>query len=149
MNIAICFHSDKYKQYVDALTTAMYEPPEEHYDVEACRAQGEEDGLVFAEPEELRYDPVRLMQDITRSMTLRFYDYLIPNSISREDLLNDEDPVLVLLTHLLIQVEKVYPKAHVIGFHPVNLKGQMMVVLQMPPELRKDGDLSDLTIYHF
>lgn len=148
MNIAICFYSDKYKQFVDALTTAMYEPPED-YDVEACRAQGEVDGFLFVEPEGPIYDPVRLMQDITRSMTLRFYDYLIPNSISREDLLKDEDPVLRLLTELLIQVEKVYPKAHVIGFHPVNLKGQMMVVLQMPPEFQKDGDLSDLTIYHF
>ncbi|ARV77213.1 hypothetical protein FDI21_gp042 [Pseudomonas phage Noxifer] len=147
MNVAICFHSEAYKQYVDALTTAMYEVPEEHYDVEACREQGEEDGFVFVEPTEPTYDPVRLLQDITRSMTLRFYDYLVPNSIDREELLNDDDAMLRLLTELLIQVEKIYPDAHVIGFHPVNLKGQMMVVLQMQKPV--GGQLSDVTIYHF
>jgi len=149
MNIAICFHSDKYKEYVDALTTAMYEPPEDHYDVEACREQGEIDGFVFVEAEEPVFDPVRLLQDIARNMTLRFYDYLIPNSIDRDDLLKDEDPILRLLTELLIHIEKAYPTADVIGFYPVNLKGQMMVVLDIPPEDRTDGDLSNITVYHF
>lgn len=147
MNIAICFYSEHFKNYVDALTTAMYEVSEEDYDVEACQQKGEEDGLVFAVEAGPIYDPVRLLQDITRNMTIRFYDYLVPNSIDRTELLNDEDATLRLLTQLLIQVEKIYPNAHVIGFHPVNLKGQMMVVLQM--QKPEGGQLSDVTIYHF
>ncbi len=108
MNVAINFRSDDYRLYVEQLVDSIYE------DTEAS------------------YDDTRLLQDITHNLFTRFYDYVIPNNITREDLLNDEDPVIVLLVRMMIHIEKIYPTATPIGFFPVNLSGRMLVVLHIP-----------------
>ena len=83
MNVAINFRSADYASFIEARVEALY-------------ADTDAD-----------YDGVRMLQDIARDMTIRFYDYIVPNTITREDLLEDEDPVLVLLTQLLIHMAKI------------------------------------------
>jgi hypothetical protein len=108
MNIAINFYSADYAKFVEERVEEVYR------DTDA------------------EYNGVRLLQGIAHDMTIRFYDYLVPNTISREDLLEDEDPVLVLLTRLMILLEKTYPTASVIGFYPVDLKGHVLGVIHVP-----------------
>lgn len=108
MNIAINFYSADYARFVEERVEDIYQ------DTDSV------------------YDGIRLLQGIARDMTLRFFDYVVPNTISREDLLEDDDPVLVLLTRLMILLEKSYPTASVIGFYPVDLKGHILGVIHVP-----------------
>lgn len=108
MNVAINFYSQDYARFVEDRIDSIFE------DTEAV------------------YDGSRFLQDISRDLGIRFYDYIIPNTITREDLLEDSDPVLVVLTKMIIYMECLYPGAHVIGFQPVDLKGRMLAVLQVP-----------------
>lgn len=108
MNIAINFCSEAYRRFVNERLESIFEDTDSDY------------------------DGVRFLQDIARDMTIRFYDYLMPNNITLDELADDEDPVLALLANLMLQLKKVCPNVVVIGFYPVDLKGHVIAVIQSP-----------------
>lgn len=108
MNIAITFHSEEYLEYIEERVNTEYS-----------------DTL-------LDYNGVRLLQDIARDLVNVFHETIVPNSVNRVDLLDDDDAMVRLLGQLLCRVEKFYTEAIVIGFYPIDLKGNMLVILNLP-----------------
>lgn len=108
MNIAINFYSGVYHRFVHDRLESIFE----------------DTGDV--------YDGVRFLQDIARDMTIRFFDYVMPNNITLEELVEDEDAVLAMLANLMVHIGKIYPGVTVIGFYPLDLKGHVIAVIQSP-----------------
>jgi hypothetical protein len=108
MNIAINFYSETYRRFVHDRLESIFE------DTAAD------------------YDGIRILQDIAHDMTIRFFDYLMPNNITLEELVDDEDAVLALLASLMLYIRKIYPGVVVIGFYPLDLKGHVIAVIQSP-----------------
>jgi hypothetical protein len=108
MNIAINFYSEPYRRFVNERLESIFEDTD------------------------VDYDGIRFLQDIARDMTIRFFDYLMPNNITLDELATDDDAVIAMLANLMIHIGKIYPGVVVIGFYPVDLKGHVIAVIQSP-----------------
>lgn len=108
MNVAIQFHSEDYFKFVEESINSTFEDTDHDYS-----------GALF-----LR----KLIVDIHDA----FNDCIESNTHVYEDLMDDNDPAVRLVAKLAYHFEKFYPDAILIGFMPIDLKGNLMAILHVP-----------------
>lgn len=108
MNVTITFYSDEYASYINKRIDEAF--PDTAQDL----------------------DRMLYLQKLSHEFSEVFIDYIVPNNIDREELLDDNDATVRLLALLQHQFENHYPDTSLIGFYPIDLHGNLIAILHSP-----------------
>lgn len=106
MNVAVSFASEDYRLYVEEKVNELFP--------------------------DMEYDPVKLLREINMDITLTHEEVFIHGTVDIDEDLELDDPCERLIAKLILFFQKNNPDAVIIGFHPLDLRGNLMAILYVP-----------------